>query len=108
MKAWKIVTAGAMALATVWTPALAAPAGSAALPLAVQADNSANVVQARYRGHRHYRHRHSGRNLAIGLGVGVLGAIIASEAYRPRPGYYYDDEAYDGPYYAPSGYSGDP
>ena len=22
-------------------------------------------------------------------------------------GYYYDDEAYDGPYYAPTGYAGD-
>jgi hypothetical protein len=43
------------------------------------------------------------------LGAGVVaGAIIANEAYRPRRGYYYDDEAYDGPYYYPSGYRGDP
>jgi hypothetical protein len=40
--------------------------------------------------------------------LGVLGGIIASEAYRPAPGYYYDDEPYEGPYYAPSGYAGDP
>ena len=35
-------------------------------------------------------------------------SIIANEAYRPRRGYYYDDYAYDGPYYYPSAYSGDP
>ena len=34
--------------------------------------------------------------------------LRAAEAYRPRAGYYYDDEAYDGPYYAPTGYAGDP
>ena len=28
--------------------------------------------------------------------------------HRPRRGYYYDDYAYDGPYYYPSGYTGDP
>jgi hypothetical protein len=38
----------------------------------------------------------------------VIGTIIANEAYRPRRGYYYDDYAYDGPYYYPSNYSGDP
>jgi hypothetical protein len=43
------------------------------------------------------------------LGAGVaIGTIIADEAYRPRRGYYYDDYAYDGPYYYPSGYRGDP
>lgn len=110
MSAWKVLTAGATALATMWAPAQAAPAGSALAPLAAQSAASASVVQARYRGHRHYghRHRHRGRNLALGIGVGVLGAIIAAEAYRPRAGAYYDDEDYDGPYYAPSGFSGDP
>ena len=47
----------------------------------------------------------------IGLGVGagiVAGAIIADRYYRPRAGYYYDDYAYDGPYYRPAGYWGDP
>ena len=44
----------------------------------------------------------------IGLGAGlVVGSIIASEAYRPRHRYY-DVEAYDGPYYYPSDYHGDP
>jgi hypothetical protein len=108
MSAWKILTAGTVALATVWTPAYANPTARILAPVAAEAAGAANVVEARYRGHRHFRHRHRGRNLALGIGVGVLGAIIASEAYRPRAGYYYDDEAYDGPYYAPSGFSGDP
>ena len=43
----------------------------------------------------------------IGLGV-VAGAIIADEAYRPHPGHYYDQGPYDGPYYYPSDYRGDP
>jgi hypothetical protein len=38
----------------------------------------------------------------------VIGSIIANEAYRPAPGRYYDDAYYDGPYYYPSGYNGDP
>ena len=108
MSAWKVLTAGTVALAMVWTPAQANPTARVLAPLAAECAGAASVVQARYRGHRLYRHRHSGRNLALGIGVGVLGAIIASEAYRPRAGYYYDDEAYDGPYYAPSGFSGDP
>jgi hypothetical protein len=45
--------------------------------------------------------------LGIGTGV-VIGSIIADERYRPRPGYYYDDAAYDGPYYYPANYRGDP
>ena len=49
-----------------------------------------------------------GRGVGIGIGLGILGGIVAAEAYRPRAGYYYDDEAYDGPYYAPTGYAGDP
>ena len=49
------------------------------------------------------------RPRGIGLGAGVIiGSIIANEAYRPRRGYYYDDYAYDGPYYYPSNYAGDP
>ena len=44
---------------------------------------------------------------AVGLGI-VGGAIIANEIYRPRRGYYYDTYAYNGPYYYPTGYSGDP
>jgi hypothetical protein len=45
----------------------------------------------------------------LGLGVGVVaGAIIADEAYRPHPGHFYDEGRYDGPYYYPANYHGDP
>ena len=58
-----------------------------------------------------YRRGWGWRGPAIGLGIGagiVAGAIIANEAYRPRRGYYYDTYAYDGPYYYPADYRGDP
>ncbi len=107
MSTWKILSAGALALATAIAPAQAAPAGQLVAPLAAESTHANDVVQVRHRGrHHHYRHRH-GRNVGLGIGIGVLGAIIASEAYRPRAGYYYDDGDYDGPYYAPSGFSGD-
>jgi hypothetical protein len=45
----------------------------------------------------------------FGLGAGVVaGSIIANEAYRPHPGHYYDEGPYDGPYYYPANYHGDP
>jgi hypothetical protein len=45
----------------------------------------------------------------FGLGAGIVaGAIIADQAYRPRPGHYYDEGPYDGPYYYPADYRGDP
>ena len=45
----------------------------------------------------------------VGLAAGVAaGAIIYNQTYRPRVGYYYDTYNYDGPYYYPSGFSGDP
>jgi hypothetical protein len=45
----------------------------------------------------------------LGSGAGIVaGAIIADEAYRPHPGHYYDEGPYDGPYYYPSHYGGDP
>jgi hypothetical protein len=45
----------------------------------------------------------------LGLGTGVVvGTIIADEAYRPHPGHYYDEGPYDGPYYYPANYRGDP
>ena len=51
----------------------------------------------------------SGAFIGLGIGAGIVaGAIIADNYYRPRPGYYYDDYAYDGPYYRPAGYGGDP
>jgi BA14K-like protein len=111
MPTWKVLPVGALALALGLTPVVPAAAASPLAPGLAKADvgNAVTQVDHRY-GHRHYRHR--GRNIgggvAIGLGLGIIGGMIASEAYRPRPGYYYDDEAYDGPYYAPSGFSGDP
>ena len=45
----------------------------------------------------------------VGLAAGVAaGAIIYNQTYRPRVGSYYDTYAYDGPYYYPTGYSGNP
>jgi len=107
MSTWKMLSASALALAVTLAPAQAGPAGPGLAPLAAQSTDGTDVLQVRHRGHRH-RHHHHGRNIGLGIGLGILGGIIASEAYRPRAGYYYDDEAYDGPYYAPSGYAGDP
>jgi hypothetical protein len=53
--------------------------------------------------HRHH-HGHRGRNLAIGLGIGIVGGMIAAEAYRGQPSYY-DDAEVDG---LTPGYAGDP
>ena len=45
----------------------------------------------------------------IGFGAAVIaGPIIADQAYRPHPGHYYDEGPYDGPYYYPADYRGDP
>jgi hypothetical protein len=45
----------------------------------------------------------------IGFGAAVVaGAIIADQAYRPHPGHYYDEGPYDGPYYYPTDFRGDP
>ena len=108
MSTWKVLTASALALATVMAPVQAGPATMSLAPLAAQSADGAGVVEVRNRHrHHHHYHRHRGRNIGLGIGIGVLGAIIASEAYRPRAGYYYDDGDYDGPYYAPSGFSGD-
>jgi BA14K-like protein len=105
-------TAGlvAAALALAALPAKAAPIVSAA-SVTAKVDRSA-LTQVQwgwgYRRGPYYR-RGWGPGPWLGLGAGVvIGSIIASEAYRPRPGYYYDDYAYEGPYYYPSGYAGDP
>jgi BA14K-like protein len=45
----------------------------------------------------------------VGLAAGVAaGGIIYNQTYRPRVGYYYDTYDYNGPYYYPTGYSGNP
>jgi hypothetical protein len=105
MQSWTLPLAGTLALTIGLAPIQAVTAAPAAMPPGVaKADASSNVVKV-------YRYRHHGRvgrGVGIGLGLGIIGGIIASEAYRPAPGYYYDDEDYDGPYYAPPAYSGDP
>ena len=92
-------------------PAKAAPIAPAAVT--AKTDRSA-LTQVQwgwgYRRYPYYRRGWGwGAGPWLGLGAGVvIGSIIASEAYRPRPGHYYDDYAYEGPYYYPSGYTGDP
>jgi len=107
----KLLPIGALALAFAIGPAEAAPAAPTTSPSSASEANAVTQVQWGYR--RGYGHRHGRRGWGaapwLGLGAGVvIGTIIANEAYRPRRGYYYDDYAYDGPYYYPSNYSGDP
>jgi len=98
----KFAPIGAVALAFMFGPAAASPAQTATPVL--KADAGGAVTQVRWWGRRGW-----GAAPWIGLGAGVaIGTIIADEAYRPRRGYYYDDYAYDGPYYYPAGYRGDP
>jgi hypothetical protein len=121
----RLIAATAAILLTlgVDTAASAAPVAPAATASAATTADTTIVAQAQYYrgggrgyyagGRGYYGGRYYGRwrGPAIGLGVGtaiVAGAIIANQAYRPRRGYYYDTYAYDGPYYYPSGYSGDP
>jgi hypothetical protein len=107
MQASKLLPIGALALAFAIGPAEAAPAPTTS-PLGKSEASATTQVQWGY--HRYHHHRRGwGAAPWIGLGAGVvIGTIIANEAYRPRRGYYYDDYAYDGPYYYPSGYTGDP
>ena len=105
----KLLPIGALALAFTFAPAEAAPTAPSAA-IAGKSDASA-VTQVQWGwGYRRYGYRRGwGPGPWLGLGAGVvIGSIIANEAYRPRRGYYYDDYAYDGPYYYPSAYSGDP
>jgi hypothetical protein len=100
--------ASALALAFAFAPAQAAPAAPASVLAGISKDTAGDATQVRYR-----RGWHGGRRWGaapwLGLGAGVIiGSIIANEAYRPRRGYYYDDYEYDGPYYYPSNYQGDP
>jgi hypothetical protein len=111
MSMLKLAPLGALALAFAYAPAQAAPVVPATAPAAKSDTSVVTQAQWGYRRYPYYRgyRRGWGPGPWLGLGAGVvIGSIIASEAYRPRPGYYYDDQAYDGPYYYPSGYSGDP
>lgn len=57
---------------------------------------------------RPYGYRYGYRPF-VGFGAAVVaGAVIANSLYAPRRGYYYDTYDYDGPYYYPSGFDGDP
>jgi BA14K-like protein len=115
--------AAAMVVLAVGTGAVAAPIAPAGAENATPTAATSLVTSVQYYrgggrgyyagGRGYYGGRYYGRwrGPVIGLGVGtaiVAGAIIANEAYRPRRGYYYDTYAYNGPYYYPSGYSGDP
>ena len=96
----RLLSVSALALALAVAPAAQAAPVTSLASSAPAASADSNVIQVR---------RGGGRGLAVGLGLGILGAaVIANEAYRPRRGYYYDDYAYDGPYYYPSSYAGDP
>jgi hypothetical protein len=101
MASWKLPLVSTLALATAIAPiapVAAAPAAPMA-PSVAKAEAGSVVTQVRrYRHfHRHHRHGHGGRNLAIGLGIGIVGGLIAAEAYRSRPAYAYDEEVYDAP-----------
>jgi hypothetical protein len=107
----KALPLGAVAVAFALTPAEAAPVAPTTTAAIMSETNAVTPVQWGWGGRRyHYGHRRGwGPGPWLGLGAGVIiGSIIANEAYRPRRGYYYDDYAYEGPYYYPSNYSGDP
>jgi len=107
MSAPKLLSVGVLAFAFAVGPADAGPASSVTAMLG-KADVANAATQVQWRRGGGWR-RGWGPGPWIGLGAGVAaGLIIADRAYRPRPGYYYDDYAYDGPYYYPSGYGGDP
>lgn len=103
MRTWQRLICAAASLAIVGSPALAAPPGASST--AIASATNGDVIKVWRGGGWGWR----GPWPWIGLGAGVVaGAIIADRTYAPRPGYYYDDYAYDGPYYYPSDYRGDP
>lgn len=120
MPTWKILSAAAGCMLMTLVSAEAAPMTGASEAVDAQGKSASDVIQVNrrryYGGHGRfnygYGHRHRyryGSGAFIGLGAGIVaGAIIANSYYRPRAGYYYDDYAYEGPYYRPAGYGGDP
>ena len=120
MPTWKILSAAAGCMLMTMVSAEAAPMTGASEGVEAQGAKSAfDVTQVDYRrgyygGYNRYgygygnRYRY-GSYFGFGLATGVvIGAVVANSYYRPRPGYYYDDYAYEGPYYRPAGYGGDP
>lgn len=105
MKKRVLLAAGTVLLTLAAAPTMAAPALSGAVSRPAAEGTAATEIQWRRGWHR----GRWGWGPGVGLGLGIIGgAIIANEVYRPRRGYYYDDYAYDGPYYYPQDYSGDP
>lgn len=106
----KLAPVAALVAAFGLAPAQAAPAAQALAPAVAKGAAAKAVTEVQYRrGWRRggWRRGGWGRGVGIGIGAAIVGGIIANEVYRPRRGYYYDDYAYDGPYYAPSSYAGD-
>ena len=98
-----IMAAGVGALALV-TSTVSGQAGL--LPAAAPTAQTGDILPIQYRGRGGGGF---GPGVLFGLGTGVVvGSIIANQADRPRPGYYYDTYAYNGPYYYPAEYRGDP
>ena len=107
MLTWKSITVGGLAVALA---AASAQAGSAPVPLTTNATPQSNsVVPVEWRGRGGGSGGGFGLGTLLGLGAGVVvGSIIADQTYRPRRGHDYDEAAYDGPYYYPADYRGDP
>lgn len=104
----KLASLVAVMLSLSTLTAQAAPVALATQPAGVSADSGVTQVQyRRWGGSRWGGWRGPGIGLGIGAGL-IAGAIIADRAYAPRRSYYYDTYAYDGPYYYPSDYRGDP
>lgn len=120
MANWKLtsVAAAAIGAVVISTPSGAAPVPGSAIAK-VQSDAARFTTDVQYRGFRGPRHAYRpapryyrrGGNPWPFIGFGsaiVAGAILADRYYAPRRGYYYDTYDYDGPYYYPSDYRGDP
>ena len=102
----KLMSIAAAALAISVASAEAAPMISSPTATTTESEGAA-VTTVQYRGHG-WGGGWRGPGIGLGIGAGIVaGAIIADRAYAPRRGYYYDSADYDGPYYAPEGYSGD-
>ena len=104
MSKLKLLLASALSVALVGVPTHAAPS----IPSTPQVKGI--TLAQWHRGGRGWRRGWGwGPWPFVGFGAAVVaGAIIADQAYRPHPGHYYDEGPYDGPYYYPSDYQGDP
>jgi len=109
---------GTMSLSRISTAALAAAITiapvQASLVFVGSAPHVSGVTHAQWHGRgwgygRGYGRGWGGAWPFIWFGAAVIaGAIIADQAYRPHPGHYYDEGPYDGPYYYPADFRGDP